>query len=139
MKVLPFILKEKQGSLAITNLSLFLAHGGRSFWQTEELTISNKALEEEYLLPNGLFPKSVHASKEIVYVWIDENKTNVNDFYMWEEAYKHPQKPECWRSFYFFKDSTGTPWFGPGSQPEAEIEGKSVQIYYEDILRLVKN
>ncbi len=138
MKVLPFILKQKQGALDMTNLCFFLANGGRSFWQTEELTVSNKALEEEYLLPNGLIPKRIFSTKDLVYVWIDEEKIKINDFYMWEEAYKHPQKPECWRSFYFFKDSTGTPWFSPASQPEGELEGKSVQIYYEDILRLTK-
>jgi hypothetical protein len=137
MKVLPFILNQKQSSLRMTNLSLFLAHGGRSFWQTEE-PVTKKTLEDEYLLPNGLIPKRIVETKELIYVWIDAEKTKVNDFYGWDEAYKHPQKPECWRSFYFFEDASGSPWFSPGSQPEAELEGKLIQVYYEDILRLTK-
>lgn len=138
MKVLPFILKQKQAALHMTNLCLFLAHGGRSFWQTEEAIVSDKTLQEDYLLPNGMIPKRIFATNHLIYVWIDEEKTKLNDFYTWEEAYKHPQRPECWRSFYFFQDSTGTPWFAPGSQSEGELEGKSIQVYYEDILRLCK-
>jgi hypothetical protein len=139
MKVLPFILKQKQASLSMTNLCLFLSHGGRSFWQTEESTLSQQELEHEYLLPNGLIPKKIFSANNLFYVWIDAEKTKLDDFYTWEEAYKHPEKPECWRSFYFFEDASGSPWFSPNaSQVEAEIEGKCVQIYYEDILRLSK-
>jgi hypothetical protein len=139
MKVLPFILKQKQASLTMTNLCLFLAHGGRTFWQTDESSLSQQELEQEYLLPNGLIPKKIYFKNNIAYVWIDIDKTNLQDFYSWEEASKHPEKPECWRSFYFFEDASGSPWFAPtASQVEAEIEGKCVQIYYEDILRLTK-
>jgi hypothetical protein len=139
MKVLPFILKTNQGSLAKTHLSLFLAHGGKTLWQFEG-TVTEKELEKEYLRDNGFLPKQIWIEKEIAYVHIDAEKTNLADFYTWEEAYKHPQKPECWRSFYFFKDSTGAPWFTPGPfQTEAEIEGTSIETYHEVILRLLTN
>jgi hypothetical protein len=140
MKVLPFILKTNQGTLARTNLSLFLAHGGKGFWQTEQPSVARDELEKEYLVLNGLIPKQIWMEQEIAYVQIDAEKTNLNDFYTWEEAYKHPQKPECWRSFYFFKDATGAPWFTPSAtMVEAEIEGKSIEAYYEVILRLLTN
>jgi hypothetical protein len=63
---------------------------------------------------------------------------NLEDFYTWEEASKHSQKPECWRNFYFFKDETGADWFASKqmqSIPENEVEGKEVNEIYADILR----
>ena len=140
MKVLPFFLKRVQGQLQMVHLSLFLSNGGRTLWQTDEASLSQKDLEREYLLLNGLIPSKVIVEKDTAFVQIDPTQTKLADFYSWEEAYKHPQKPECWRSFYFFKDSTGADWFTPTSfQTEAEIAGTPVQKYYEDILRLFKD
>lgn len=138
MKVLPFILKTNQGALTKTNLSIFLSRGGKNLWQTEQPSVTRQELEQEYLLANGLIPKMIWIEQDIAYVLIDEEKTITSDFYTWEEAYKHPQKPECWRPFYFFADASGAPWFTPGPfQTEAEIEGKSIEAYYEVILRLL--
>lgn len=137
MKLVPFYLTVKNGSLHITKLSLFLSQAGKKLWESEEETLTKEELLENYLYPNDLHPLRIHFAGKIVYIEIDSSKTKLNDFYTWEEAMKHPQKPECWRNYYFCKDSVGAEWFsGKLLQTEAEIENKSIHIYYEDILRL---
>jgi hypothetical protein len=135
MKVLPFYLKQKKGQLEMTNLTVFLANNGKSLWQTEEQTVSEKELLEEYLKPNGFSVKKIHQNETIYFVEIDPQATNLSDFYRWEETFKLQQRVECWRSFYFFKDAINADWFTGKQQQESEIEGRSIHEYYEDILR----
>ncbi len=133
--MLPFYLKQKQAQLLITNLTVFLSNSGKTFWQTEESTVTEKQLQEDYLQPNGFVWRRILFTPSIVYVEIDPEKTPLQDFYMWEEAQKSTQRLECWRSFYFFKDAMSSDWFSGKQLSESEVEGKSIQEYYEDILR----
>lgn len=138
MKVIPFFLKQKQGQLSMMNLCLFLANAGKSFWRTEEESVNQRELVEEYLEPNGFCIDAIHFEKDTVFIKVDPSKMNLNDFYTWEEAMKNPQKPECWRHFYFFKDQVGADWFSSKqmhSLSENEIEEKGVNEIYADILR----
>jgi hypothetical protein len=135
MKVLPFFLKHKTKSLAITNFTVFLSHSGKSVWQTDESSVTEKQLQEEYLQPNGFVDTNIHFTPQIVYVEIDPFKTPLHDFYTWEEANQLQKKVECWRSYYFFKDATGADWFSGKQLQESELEGKPIHEYYEDILR----
>lgn len=137
MKVLPFFLTHKQGQLSATKCTLFLAHGGKAYWQTEEPTVSEESLVEHYLKPNGFVWKRILPSPGIVYVEIDPEKTVLQDFYTWEESLKVPQKPECWRSYYFFKDPTGVDWFTGKTLQESELEGKPIQEIYEEIQKRI--
>ena len=136
MKVVPFFLTQKNGQLAMTKLTIFLAHGGKAFWQTEEETVTQQELVEQYLEVNGIVSLRIQFTQGVVFVQVDPKQTKLEDFYTWEEAYKHPQRPECWRSYSFFKDATGADWFTSKNIQEAEIEGKSIQEIYEDILNL---
>ena len=137
MKLLPFTLKKVHGQLEMVHLCLFLANGGRTLWSIEEKTITKEAIMQDYLSPNGFVPLKIQIENDIVFARIDVEKTKMADFYTWEEAYKHPGKPECWRSFYFFYDVLGAEWFsGKQIQGEGEVEGISIAKYYEDILRL---
>lgn len=117
----------------MTNFTVFLSNSGKTVWQIEETTVTEQQLQEEYLQPNGFVWKQIVFTPSIVYVEIDPDKTSLQDFYTWEEAQN--QRVECWRSFYFFKDATGSDWFSGKQLSESEVEGKSMQEYYEDILR----
>jgi hypothetical protein len=60
----------------------------------------------------------------------------LNEFYNWDEALAMPSKPECWRSFYFFKDTHGDDWWTPKNILDAEIQGLgSIHSLFLDILR----
>lgn len=139
MKVVPFYLNQKQSQLTITNLTLFLSNGGKSIWQTEEATVTEKQLKEDYLEPNGFVWKRIVQTPTCFFVEIDSKKTSLQDFYTWEEAQKSGKRVECWRSFYFFKDATGSDWFSGKQLSESEIDGISIHEYYESILRHFTN
>jgi hypothetical protein len=135
MKILPFFLQERHSHLKQTRLCVFLAHAGKALWSIEE-TLTESQLMEEYLKPNGIPSKRIVLIGSLALVEIDLEKINLPEFYTWEEALSHPQKPECWRSYYFFKDSSDADWFSPKLlQGSNEIEGKNIQDYYESILR----
>ena len=136
MKIFPFIHKTIQGSLKATGLSVFLAQAGRTLWQTDEPSVSEAQLKEEYLLPNGLIPKQIIILGQIAYVEIDKDKTNRNDFYTWDEALQNPGKPECWKLFSFFEDEKGAEWFTSRQfQADNLLDSRPIYEYYGDILR----
>lgn len=125
MKLLPFFLTEKtKHTFHMQTLSLFLAFAGKSVWVTDEPGIlSQKTILEDYCEPNGFFVKKITIQKDIAFLEIDPLKTNLSDFYTWEEALRKPTKPECWRHFYFLQDKEGSDWWSPKGLIEAEIQG----------------
>lgn len=116
----------------MTKLSLFLANGGRVCWQTDEKTVTEEELCKEYLEPNGLVPKKIYFTSNMVFVEIDLLQTKLENFYTWEEAYQSRQRYECWRNFYFFKDPLNASWFTP--KDTNDLDDGSIQEYYEEIL-----
>lgn len=125
MKLLPFFLTETtKNTFHVHILSVFMAHAGKSIWTTEEKGIvSREAILRDYCEPNGFVIKQLLLEKDIAYIQIDPEKTNLSDFYTWEEALANPAKPECWRRFYFFQDKEGSDWWSPKGLIEAEIQG----------------
>jgi len=126
MKLVPFFLSKKERNhFTITNLHLFLSHAGKSIWKTDEPgSLPLQSVLEDYCEPNGFVIKRtyVDTSKHIVYLEIDSEKTNLTDFYTWEEALSKPTKPECWRRFIFVKDAEQADWWSPKDLIEAEIQ-----------------
>ena len=118
----------------MTKLAVFLANGGKQCWQTDEPTVTKQQLLDDYLLPNGLVPLTIHFTDKLILVQIDPVQTNLQEFYTWEEAYKHRQRPECWRNFYFFKDAMNADWFTP--KDTSDLDDGSIQEYYKEILCL---
>lgn len=122
MKLIPFFITEKHRKhLNISCLHIFLAHAGKSVWKIEEDNLSPKEILEEYCIPNGFEVENVWIEEGIGYIRVKQG-SNLAEFYSWEESAKHPQKPECWRKFFFFQDSEQSPWFYPQDIFEAEIQ-----------------
>ena len=137
MKLFPYLLTKKEGTLTKTKLTVFLAQGGRRLWETNETTITQRELLEYYLEPNDLHADHIHFAKDIIYIKINPEKTKLDEFYSWEETNKMQQKPECWRNFYFFTDENNASWFSPkSSQLEIDFQDGNITEYYKDILRL---
>ncbi len=142
MKLLPFILnKKKVNTFIITSVNVFLSHAGKSIWKTEESgNIPFQSILEEYCEPNGIFVEKSHMDtlNQVAYLCIDKTKTNVSDFYTWEEALQIQTKPECWRRFYFIQDYDGAEWWSPEGLTETEIQDygnisllyKMIQTYF---------
>lgn len=141
MKLVPFVLThKKQGSFVLTRCTLFLAHAGKSIWQTDEAgSISVEKLYEDYLDPNGFVVDHINldSTKQIAFAQIDPVKTSFAEFYTWEEALTKSEKPECWRHFYFVRDAEQTDWWSPRGIVEADFQsGESLSDLFQEILSL---
>lgn len=122
MKLVPFVFTQQHSeSLTKMKLLLFLSHAGKAVWQTDEAHLTTEQIQKEYLEPNGFHSKRMWISYDVVYIEVDKDKTNLSCFYTWEEALARPEKPECWRAFYFFQDSIQAHLWMPDT--ECEIQG----------------
>ncbi len=134
MKLVPFFITEKHRKhLRISCLHIFLAHAGRVVWKTEEEYLTKEQILEDYCIPNGFEVEQLWIDGGTAYIQVKQGSP-LSEFYSWEEAAKHPQKPECWRKFFFFQDSEQSPWFYPQDIFEAEIqELGNIGKVFEDI------
>ena len=143
MKLLPFILAKKEvNAFHITSVNVFLSHAGKSVWKTEEPgNIPIQSILQEYCEPNGIYVLQwyIDLPNQTVFLLVDPTKTNVSEFYTWEEAIQQQTKPECWRRYYFIQDIDGANWWSPESLTETEIQDygnianlhKIIQTYFE--------
>jgi hypothetical protein len=111
MYIVPFIIKTNTLNLMkITSIKL-LTIGGHSLW--EEYTT---ATVETILTINDLHMSDLHtltlstSEKECHLCEIDTDKTNMDDFYKWDELNPHTDT-FCWRTFYLIgNDHDSTSW-----------------------------
>ena len=141
MKLVPFYKTQKQTKThTITCLTFFLSCAGKRLWRTETNEIlTEKQILDEYCEPNGFVVEHIwmDSKKQTAYLQIDPKKTNLSDFYTWDEAITKLGKPECWRSFYFIQDKEGTEWWSTKDSFEAELsEDGSIYTLYTQILQL---
>ena len=139
MKLLPYVLaKQEKKDFTFWKFTVFLSHAGKAIWETEVSSmLSIPTILEEYCLPNGLVTKNIVLvpPKKMAYIEIDKENTKFSDFYTWEEAILRPEKPECWRHFYFIQDKAQTFWWTPKELVEAEIQGGgNIQELFEDCI-----
>ncbi len=127
MFVVPFTHTVKTEKNIIVHIIKILTIGGNDLWEE----ISDMDIESDILIPNGLFsfdktPPSnadtigVVATSgyttpifklkglDIYMCEIDSNKTNISDFYKWEEI--SDSETFCWRSFYHITDLNNNIW-----------------------------
>jgi hypothetical protein len=141
MKLVPFFTTQKQtASHTIVCLTLFLGHAGKSIWKTEEPGLLSKLqILQDYCEPNGFVVESIwiDEANQIAYVEVNPKKTTLSDFYTWEEALARPEKPECWRPFYFIHDKEQSDWWSSTDIFEGELsEGGNIIELYKSIVGL---
>ncbi len=80
---------------------LFLDNKGRQFWICEE---SENEILQNVLPENGFYMKSYWKKGDKLFVEIDTEKTNIQNFYSFEEVTRKKEKgtEECWRRFFMF-------------------------------------
>jgi hypothetical protein len=117
MFVVPFTHTVKTEKNIIVNIIKILTIGGNDLWEET----SDMDIQSDILIPNGLFsfdrtPPSNTAATPIfklkgldIYMCeIDSNRTNIADFYKWEEI--SDSETFCWRSFYHITDLNNNIW-----------------------------
>lgn len=138
MKLVPFMVTQKKvQGFQVTTLHVFLSYAGKRVWLTENPgLLDSEEILSEYCEPNGLFVSQIdiNKEKETAYLRIDPIKTNLSDFYTWEEALQQPGKPECWRRFYFFENQESSDWWSPKGLIEGEIQDYgTIETLFNDI------
>lgn len=77
-----------------------LTIGGAVLWKEN----SSLSLENDILHPNGIYLENKPIKwKDAYFCKVDTTKTEMNDFYQWNEIPKESDM-FCWRTFYTFGD-----------------------------------
>ena len=77
------------------NIFNILTIGGVALWEEDKCDVINILTENDIVLC-----KKPYHSKGTYFCKVDTLKTNMNDFYKWEEI--SDEETFCWRTFYVF-------------------------------------
>jgi hypothetical protein len=100
MFVVPFFLRASLPSVIqwkLVPVTLFLENHGKGLYVVDNA--------DEWLAENGFVVKRQWHEEEIVFAEIDATKTNLSDFYSYEQLTVEQKKgtEECWRTFFVLK------------------------------------
>lgn len=85
-----------------------LTVGGQALWAEDIARIST--VEADYLEPSGIYLRNKPFVKEnMIFCEVCTTKTNMKDFYTWNELLVEDTETFCWRTFYTF-GSTEANW-----------------------------
>jgi len=112
MKLIPFVIKQKESARVNTSIvQFFLTEGGKDVWEIGTIS-SLKTIQEEFLEPNGFACESLQKEGDFVFAKLDPARMNLNDFYTWEELQVDKKKEDCFRTFFFCEEKlTQKDWF----------------------------
>jgi hypothetical protein len=97
MIIIPFIHKVKHVSPMQITMFQLLTIGGTLPWKEE----SSLRLIEDILHPNGIYLQGQPIQRNDMYLCpVDPIKTNLTDFYQWNELSKDNVETFCWRTVY---------------------------------------
>jgi hypothetical protein len=100
MFIIPFIHRTKQLSNMTIHIFQILTIGGTTLWKENPIA----SLETDILHPNGIYlDQPLIKRKDVMLCSVDPKKTDMNDFYQWNELPKESDT-FCWRTFYTFGD-----------------------------------
>jgi hypothetical protein len=103
MIIIPFIHRVKQ--IAQMQISVFqlLTVGGTMPWKEDD----HLDIEQDILEPNGIYLKGKPIRLNHTYLCpVDTDKTNLTDFYQWNEISSDDHDTFCWRTFYIAGESS---------------------------------
>ncbi len=109
MLILPFIHN------VVTNNKYFnvntiklLTVGGQNLWE-EKNTLH---IDNDILNPNDIYRKSspIKYDKKLQLCEVDVEKTNISDFYKWDELPLNDTETFCWKTYYYLSGSNDICW-----------------------------
>jgi len=107
MWIVPFIYKKiRINHVTITTFQI-LTVGGKELWlEDDSLDI------HDILTPNGIYMDGAPIQFENTFLCqVNTVKTNISDFYKWEEIKIEDSDTFCWRTFYTFGETDNyTSW-----------------------------
>ena len=88
-----------------------MSEGGTKLWKTDEDSLSNKEIIEQYLAPNGFHGRVTCVKGGVLYYEVNADSMNMNDFYTWTEFLANGNAPtsgiDIWRPFLWLGDEPG--------------------------------
>jgi hypothetical protein len=132
MFIIPYIHNVVEQNTFKVNIIKLLTLGGQGLWEED----SELKVDRDILNPNDIYTKNTHykLGNDIMLCEVDTTKTNINDFYKWEEIDLESTDIFCWRTYIYFADNNEIPWLQtPNNQLLSNYK-------VEDILkRIVQN
>lgn len=103
MLIVPYIVRNPLTSLLdwkLTPVTLFLENRGKSVCKDDS--------PKEWLELNGIHYDEMWQEKDTVFVKVNTEKTNMSEFYSFEQLTKVQTKgtEECWRTFFVMNEKT---------------------------------
>lgn len=108
MFIVPFIHKVTTHNDINVNVIKLLTVGGKNLWEENE----SLNIDSDILGPNDIYRigKVIKLGKKVQLCKVDTNKTNINDFYKWEELDVNDRDTFCWRTFIILLGNNGSNW-----------------------------
>jgi hypothetical protein len=108
------------------NTIKILTIGGRNIWQEENIL----DIDKDILNPNDLYratKKTIKLSNNIFLYEIDANKTNIDNFYKWEEIDYDDTETFCWKTYIQLFDTKNNNWLNiPDDEKLENISVKNI-------------
>lgn len=128
MFIIPFIhniFKETQSNINIHTIKI-LTIGGKQLWEEN----NNLDIDHDILIPNDIYRIGdiSKIGKNLKLCKVDTSKTNINDYYKWEEISINDTDTFCWRTYIQIIDNNNYNWL---NIPDNEKLGK---ILLRDII-----
>jgi hypothetical protein len=108
MFIIPFTHNTvKEPNFDVITINLFTV-AGKKLWEESD----NLHIDKDILTPNTLYRKgTVFKSKTQLNICeIDKTKTNISEFYKWDEIDINDNETFCWRKFVVLLDKNGINW-----------------------------
>jgi hypothetical protein len=108
MLILPFthnIVNQNNINIHVIKL---LTIGGKTIWEEED----SLNIDTDILNSNDIYRKGnlIKMKKKLHLCEVDLNKTNMNDFYNWNEIAVNDNNTFCWRNYIQFLDNNTHSW-----------------------------
>ena len=119
MFILPFIHKVTSQPSFDINIIKFFTVGGDSIWEEEK----GLRIDKDILNPNDIYRKGkpIKIDANLKLYEIDLTKTNISEFYKWEEIDINDKDIFCWKTYYILTGKNNISWL---DIPEDEKIGK---------------
>jgi hypothetical protein len=109
MYIIPYIRTVSTLNGIQVSVYRILTEGGINLWQESDELIP--LLENFVLETNGIYLKRRPVVCNELYICeVDDAKTAIDDFYVWNELSIDDKSTTCWRTFYVFDESNNGTW-----------------------------
>lgn len=100
MLILPFTHKSVVQNNFEVNIINILTVGGKNIWKEDD-TLN---IDDDILNPSDIYRKGniITYKKKLQLCEVDDEKTNIKDFYNWKELDITDSDTFCWRTLYYF-------------------------------------